>query len=182
MTRMAFICAAVLTAILPARAAQSAHHKSKPEPKPEPTQQEVVEYIRGALLSLSPDDGINDNIDVEFDPSTKVLTITQPDGHCDQFMSALNANDVVWDVFDPSSPTQQRERLIRLTLVSVSGKAARTCYDKENHVDNTVLANRARFLFSLSQAESVPDFQTRMAKAFKKLIELSGRMPEDDLF
>ena len=182
MKPMARIFAATLIAALPACAAQPVHGKPKAPPKPEPTLQETVEYIRGALLSLSPDDGINDNLDVGFNPDTKVLAVLQPDGHCDQFMGSLNANDVVWDVIDPSSTTQQRERLLRLTLVSVSGKKARTCYDKFNHVDPAILDNRARFLFSLSKAEQMPDFQNKMAKALKRLIELSGGTPASNLF
>jgi hypothetical protein len=182
MRQLARICAATLFAILPACSAQTAYGRHKPDPEPGPAVQTVFEFIRGALLSLSPDDGINDNIDVKFDVVTKVLTVTQPDGHCDQFMNSLEANDVVWDVFDPSSQYQQREKLLRVTLVSVSGKAARTCYDKKNRVDNTILTNRARFLFSLSKAQEMPDFQSKMTKAFKKLIELSGGEPEQKLF
>jgi hypothetical protein len=58
------IVAAVLIAILPGCSAQTATHKKKAPPKPEPTAQELFEYIRGALLSLSPEDGINDNLEV----------------------------------------------------------------------------------------------------------------------
>jgi hypothetical protein len=179
---MASICAATLIAILPVCNAQTSTHKKKPDPKPEPTESELVEYIRGALLAYSPQDGINDNIDVKFDPASKALTIAGPTGHCDEFLGALNANETVWDVFDPSDPHQQREKLLRLTLVSVSGKAARTCYDRDNHVDPSMVANRARLLFSLSDTDSVPKFQETMTKAVKKLIVLSGGTPEKDLF
>src|SRR5208337_2066444 len=102
--------------------------------------------------------------------------------HCDEFLGALNANAAVWDVFDPSDPHQEREKLLRLTLVSVSGKAARTCYDKDNHLDPAMVANRARLLFSLSDAEGAPKFQETMIKAVKKLIVLCGGAPEKALF
>lgn len=181
-TQLARFCAALLIGILPVCSAQTSFHKKKADPKPEPTAPELFEYIRGALLSLSPDDGINDNLDVRFDAATHVLTVTQPDGHCDQFLGSLDSNYVVWDIFDPSSQFQTRERLLRVTLVSVSGKPARTCYDKNNHADASTAANRARFLFSLSKVDQVPHFQDRMTKALKKLIVLSGGVPENSIF
>ena len=62
------ILAAVLLGILPACSAQTATHKERGLPQtPEPTAPELFEYIRGALLSLSPQDGINDNVDVTYD-------------------------------------------------------------------------------------------------------------------
>lgn len=182
MTQLARICAVALVATLPACFAQTAHHNKKPPPKPEPTAPELFAYIRGELLALSPEDRINDNLEVSLDPATTVLTVTQPDGHCDLFLNALDANTVVWDVFDASDTYQSREKLLRLTLVSVSGKTARTCYDRQNHVDARTASNRARFLFSLSKADEVPDFEAKMAKAMKKLIMLSGGAPEKDIF
>jgi len=182
MTQLARICAAALIAILPACYAQTTTHKKWPDPKPEPTVQDLFEYVRGALLSLGPDDGVNDNVEVAFDPTSTVLKITLPAGHCDLFLNALNTNTAVWDSFDPSDSAQQREKLLRLSLVSLSGKTARICYDKFNHVDTTLTANRARLLFSLAKAEDVPGFQEKLAKAFKKLIVLSGGAPEQDIF
>jgi len=176
------ILAAVVIAILPACSAQTATHKKKPVPKPEPTAPELFEYIRGALLSLSPEDEINDNIEVTFDAATGVLTVKQPGGHCDDFFGALNANEIVWDDFDPSDSRNTRERLVRVTLVSVSGKTARTCYDKANNVDSTVPNNRVRLMFSYVKADQRPNFQEKMTKAIKKLIELSGGATEKDLF
>ena len=67
-------------------------------------------------------------------------------------------------------------------LVSVSGKTARTCYDKTNQVDPTVPANRVRLLFSYAKADTRPKFQETMTKAIKKLIALTGGAPEKDLF
>ena len=59
---------AALLLILPLCAAQTAKpRKAPPPPKPEPTEAELVEYVRGALLSLSPNDGINDNLEVRYD-------------------------------------------------------------------------------------------------------------------
>lgn len=160
----------------------TAHKKAPPPPKPEPTEPELVEYIRGQLLSLSPSDGINDNLDVRYDETNKVLTLTTPAGHCDIFLSGLNPNNAVWDVFDPSDSDRQREKLVRLTMVSVSGKTARICYDKLDHVDTTLIGNRARLLFSEPKADDVPDFHEKMAKAMKKLIVLVGGAPEKDIF
>lgn len=160
----------------------ASHKKAAPPPKPEPTESDLVEYIRGALLSLSPSDGINDNLDVRYDETNKVLTVTTPAGHCDLFLGGLNPNNAVWDLFDPSDSDRQRERLIRLTMVSVSGKSARTCYDKLDHVDTTLIGNRARLLFSEAKADDVPDFHDKMTKAMKKLIVLDGGAPEKDIF
>ncbi|HEV2486895.1 MAG TPA: hypothetical protein VGT08_15310 [Terracidiphilus sp.] len=182
MTQLARICAAALIAILPACSAQTANHKKRPDPKPEPTAPELFEYIRGSLLTLSPDDGINDNLEVTFNWTTNVMTIAQPSGHCDHFLNALNTNNVVWDVFDPSDAHQTRDKLVRVTLVSVSGTKARVCYDKMNNVDSSVPTNRVRLLFSITKAEGVPGFQDKMTKALKKLIVLSGGAPENKLF
>jgi len=177
------ICAFALLLCTSLCFAQTTTHKRAATPsKPEPTEPELVEYLRGALLSLSPNDGINDNLDIRYDETTKVLTVTTPAGHCDVVLSALNPNNTVWDVFDPSDSDRQREKLLRLTMVSVLGKTARTCYDRLDHVDTTLIGNRARFLFSQPKTDDVPDFQGKMTKAIKKLILLSGGAPEKDLF
>ena len=172
---------AMLIAILPVSSAQTAVHKKTP-PKPEPTAAELFEYIRGALLSLSPEDGINDNLEVKYNLATSAMTVTQPGGHCDEFLGALNANEVVWDDFDPSDARNSRERLVRVTLVSVSGKTARTCYDKANQVDDSGPPNRVRLLFSYAKADQRIKFQESMTKALKKLIALSGGAPEKEIF
>lgn len=182
MMRRACMSAAALLLVLPFCLAQTHAKKAAAPPKPEPTEPELVEYIRGALLSLSPNDGINDNLEVRYDETRKVLTVIGPNGRCDEFINALNPNNVVWDVFDPSDSDRQREKLLRITLVSVIGKNARTCYDASDHVAPDVLGNRARFLFSQSKADDLPDFQVRMTKAFKKLIELTGGETEKELF
>jgi len=182
MTRQAIAGAAMLLLAASCCFAQVAHKKAAPPPKPEPTESDLVEYIRGALLSLSPSDGINDNLDVRYDETNKVLTVTTPGGHCDLFVSGLNPNNAVWDVFDPSDSDRQREKLLRLTMVSVSGKTARTCYDKLDHIDATLIGNRARLLFSEPKADDVPDFHDKMTKAMKKLIVLDGGAPEKDIF
>jgi hypothetical protein len=176
------VLAALLITILHVCPAQTAAPKKKAPPKPEPTAQELSEYIRGALLSLSPEDGINDNLEVTFDAATGVLTVKQPGGHCDEFLAALNPNHVVWDDFDPSDSRNTRERLLRVTMVSVTGKTARTCYDKANQIDPSVPSNRVRLLFSYAKADQRPKFQETMTKAVKKLIALTGGAPEKDLF
>jgi hypothetical protein len=183
MTRWTRMFAATLLIALPLCPAQTARVRKDAAPqKPEPTESELVEYIRGALLSLSPNDGINDNLEVRYDETRKILTVIGPSGRCDEFISALNPNNLVWDVFDPSDSDRQREKLLRLTLVSIIGKNARTCYDKADHVALDVLGNRARFLFSQSKADDLPAFEEKMSKAFKKLIELSGGETEKELF
>jgi hypothetical protein len=154
----------------------------KAPPKPEPTEPELAEYIRGALLSLTPADGINDNTDVGWNAETKVLTVIGPGGRCETALRSLNANAIVWDLYDPSDTERTREKLLRLTLVSVSGKTARTCYDQRGAENPLMPGNRARFLFSQSHADQIPGFQDKMAKAFKKLIALTGGAPEKDLF
>jgi hypothetical protein len=174
MRQFAGICAVALILVLPACTAQTTAHKPKPEPKPEATAPELFEYVRSALLLLTPEDGVNDNLEVTFNWTTNVMTIAQPGGHCDLFMNALNSNDVAWDVFDPSDSHESREKLARLTLVSISGTRARTCYDKAGRVDEGVPANRIRFLFSYSKADQWPGFQTKLTKTLKKLIILSG--------
>jgi hypothetical protein len=175
---MARICAVAVIAVLPACTAETTTRKTRPEPKPEATAPELFEYVRSALLLLTPEDGVNDNLEVTFNWNANVMTISQPGGHCDLYMNALNSNDVAWDVFDPSDAHETRERLVRVTLVSVSGTTARICYDKAGRVDDSVPTNRIRFLFSDNKVDQWPGFKPKLSKALKRLIVLSGGPPE----
>jgi hypothetical protein len=171
----------------PAQAAQVAPkpkpvQQTKKTPTPEPTQQELFDYVRGKLLALTPSDGINDNLEVAFNPDTSVLSITQPDGRCDIFLGAIDTNSAIWEVFDPSDAYHTREDVLRLTLTSMSGKKARTCYDKSGQVDTSLASNHARLLFSVPKADAIPGFSEKMGKAVKKLIVLAGGPPEKELF
>lgn len=182
MKQLRRVCALVLVIVLPACSAQSANHRSRPEPKQDASASELFEYVRSALLLLSPDDGINDNLEVTFDWNKNMMAVAQPGGHCDLFLNALNTNDVAWDLFDPSDAHQTRDKLLRLTLVSVSNTKARICYDKANEVDDTAPSNRVRLLFSYTKAEQWPGFQAKMAKALKRLIVLTGGEEPKELF
>jgi hypothetical protein len=150
--------------------------------KPEASQQELFDYVRGKLLALSPNDGYNDNQEVSFDPATSILSITQPDGRCDIFLSAIDSNSMIWEIYDPSDTYHARAQVLRLTLTSLSGKKARTCYDAHNQVDSSVPGNRARLLFSLQKTNAVTDFSENMNKAVKKLVTLAGGEQEKTLF
>jgi hypothetical protein len=178
MNHWARICAVFLLVAVPVCSAQTERRPRKPDPpKPEPTQMEIFEYVRGKLLALSPGDGINDNLEVDFDPVSSTLSITQPDGRCEIYLDAIDNNSVVWEVVDPSESYHTRESLLRLTLTSLSGKKARTCYDIHHRVDPDLAPNRARLLFSLDKANVVPGFTDKLEKAVKKLVELSGGAP-----
>ena len=72
------VCLALLRPV-PTRRATPSH---------EPTSAELFDYLHGALLAYSPEDRVNDNLDITIDPTATILTIQQPDGHCDIFMSA----------------------------------------------------------------------------------------------
>ena len=174
--------AALLITCLPVCMAQSSGRKGEPVLKADATAPDLFEFVRGALLLLSPDDGINDNAEVTFDWTHNVMTVAQPSGRCDLFLNALNTNNVAWDVYDPSDELQTRDKLLRLTLVAVSNTRARTCYDKMEQVDESVPGNRVRLLFSLSKAEQWPGFQTKMAKAVKRLVVLTGGAAPKELF
>ena len=174
--------AAVLMAVLPECSAQGTARSTRPDPKANASAPELFEYVRSALLLLTPEDGVNDNQEVTMNWTTYVMTIAQPAGHCDLYMNALNANDVAWDVFDPSDAHETREKLVRLTLVSVSGTKARTCYDKAGRTDEGVPSNRIRFLFSYQKADQWPNFQTKLTKALKRLIVLSGGTENKEVF
>ena len=179
------VCAAVLAIAAPLCSAQSAAagtHKKKADPKPELTAQDLYTFIRGSLLSYSPGDRINDTLEVALDPTATVLTITQPDGHCDIFLNALDANTLAWDVYDASDSMQTRAPLARMTVVSIAGKTARTCYDLDNNIDPSTPVTRARLLFSWDRIPEGSGFQTKMTKAFKKLITLSGGAAQKDIF
>jgi hypothetical protein len=163
----------------PHKAAGSGQAHSK---KPEPTPQELVDYVRGKLLELSPNDGINDNQDVSFDAATGVLSVTQPDGRCDVFLGAIDSNSLLWETFDPSDTYHPRAKVLRVTMTSLGGEKARTCYDAHNQLDASVARNRARLLFSLPKTDVVPNFQQNMTKALKKLVLSAGGAPEKDIF
>jgi hypothetical protein len=189
-TVLVFLTACFAAAPPPEQPAQPAptppkakpQHTGKRTPKPEASQQELADYVRGQLLALSPQDGINDNLDVAFDPATSVLSVTQPDGRCDIFLGAIDNNSLLWEVFDPSDTYHQREKVLRVTLTSLSGKKARTCYDGHGQVDTQIARNRARLLFSQSKANATPNFTENMGKALKKLVVLAGGTPEKDIF
>jgi len=177
------LCAgAVATSALPCAAQSKTTQSKKVAPKKEPTATELFAYMRGALLQYSADDGSNDNLEVSIDPTATVLTIKQPDGHCDIFLNALDANTISWDVFDATDSMQTRAPLARLTVVSVAGKKARTCYDVENNIDPAPSVTRARVLFSWEKIPEGSGFQSKFTKALKKLITQSGGAAEASLF
>jgi hypothetical protein len=134
------------------------------------------------MLAYSPADQVNDNLEIAIDPTATVLTIKQPDGHCDIFLNALDANTIVWDVYDASDSMQTRPPLARLTVSAIAGKRARTCYDTENNTDPSTPSTRARILFSWTLIPDGSGFQTKFTKALKKLIKQSGGMTEKDIF
>jgi hypothetical protein len=156
------------------------HHKMG-EPQLQASQQDIFDYIRGKLLSLSPSDGLNDNLEVTFDPASSVLSVTQPDGHCDIFLDGIDTNSALWETVDPSEPYHTRPAVLRVTMNSRAGKRARVCYNTDGKIDLKMASNRARLLFSLSKAEAVPDFTEKMDKAFKKFVVLSGGAPEEKI-
>ena len=164
-----------------AQPVKPAPHAKKPTPKPEPTQQELFEYIRSKLLSLSASDGLNDNLEVAFDPETSVLSVTQPDGRCDIFLSSIDTNSTIWESIDPSDSNHPRAEVLRLTMNSMSGKTAKACYDTQNRIEKTAAPNRARLFFSFSKANGTPDFAENMDKAIKKLIVQCGGAPEEHI-
>lgn len=176
------VCAAVLALALSPCTAQSDTHKKKSPPPHEPTSAELFAYIHGAMLAYSPEDRVNDNLEISIDPTATVLTIKQPDGHCDIFLGALDANTIVWDVYDASDSMQTRPALARLTVDSVVGKKARTCYDTDNNVDPSITSSRARILFSWGMIPDGSGFQAKFTKALKKLIKMSGGMTEKDIY
>jgi hypothetical protein len=178
----ASICAVLLALVAHPCAGQTDTHKKKGPPPHEPTSAELFDYIHGAMLAYSPADQVNDNLEISIDPTATVLTIKQPDGHCDIFLNALDANTIVWDVYDASDSMQTRPPLARLTVSAIAGKRARSCYDTDNNVDPSTPATRARILFSWTLIPEGSGFQAKFTKALKKLIKISGGMTEKDIF
>ncbi|WP_348263812.1 hypothetical protein P8935_04440 [Telmatobacter sp. DSM 110680] len=176
------ICVAVLAITAHPCSGQSDAHKKKGPPPHEPTSAELFDYIHGVMLAYSPADEVNDNLEISIDPTATVLTIKQPDGHCDIFLNALDSNTIVWDVYDASDSMQTRSPLARLTVNAIAGKRARTCYDTDNNVDPSTPSTRARILFSWTLIPDGSGFQTKFTKALKKLIKISGGMTEKDIF
>jgi len=162
--------------------AKPAHKAKKPDPKPEPTEQDLFDYLREKLLSLSPEDGLNDNLDVSYDLDTSIISITQPDGHCDISLNAIDANSALWDTVDASDTNHKRDDVLRLTLTSQNGKQARVCYDRKNQINPSAAANRVRLLFSHSKTDAIPGFMDTMDKAVKKLVALCGGTPEKKIY
>lgn len=172
----------VMLALWPAAGLAQSTTKKKAAPKPEPTSAELFEYIRGSLLAYSADDRVNDNLEVSIDPTFTILSVKQPDGHCDIFLSALDANTISWDVYDASDSSGPRAPLARMTVVSAAGKKARTCYDNDNNVDTTIAPMYARLLFSWDKIPESSGLQTKMTRAMKKLIKQSGGYAAKDIF
>jgi hypothetical protein len=162
----------------PAQKPKLASHPRRGEPKPPPSREELVGYIRGKLLSLSPSDGVNDNLEVAYNADISTLTITQPDGRCDIDLNAIDNNSAVWEIVDPSETNRPRAEVLRLTVNSISGKKARVCYDNQNQIDTSLASNRARLFFSLSKTRATPGFTDKMDKAIKELVVASGGAPE----
>jgi hypothetical protein len=175
-------CATALAIFVIACAAQTQQTHKKAAPKPELTSAELFTYIRGSLMEYSADDGVNDNLEVSIDPTATILTIKQPDGHCDIFLNGLDASTITWDVYDASDSMQTRAPLARMTVIAVAGKKARTCYDTENNIDSSTPITRARILFSWDRIPENSGFQSKFTKAFKNLIKLSGGSEEKDIF
>jgi hypothetical protein len=177
------------TPATPVKTDKPVHHVKAVEPvddadnqAPEPTQEDLAEYLRGKLLLLSPSDGINDNLEVRFDSSTSTLTVIQPTGRCEQFLGALDANNISWDIFDPSDSENPRDKLLRLTTNSVSGERARVCFGMNGQPEEGTSTNRVRLLFSLTKADQIAGFQDKMVKTMKKLIVLSGGVEGEEFF
>jgi hypothetical protein len=177
----AMVYAVVLVIAANPCAGQSSTHK-KQAPAHEPSSSELFAYVHGKLLQYSPEDGVNDNLEISLDPTSTVLTIKQPDGHCDIFLSALDANTIAWDVYDATDSMQTRAPLARLTVDAIAGKKARTCYDTDNNVDPSIPSTRARILFSWDTIPDGSGFQAKFTKALKKLIKLSGGITDKDIF
>ncbi|HMG87865.1 MAG TPA: hypothetical protein VK574_19175 [Terracidiphilus sp.] len=177
-----WVCAAALAVAVYPCTGQTDTHKKKVAPPHEPTSAELFAYVHGVLLAYSAEDGANDNLEISIDPTATILTIKQPDGHCDIYLSALDANTIVWDVYDASDSMQTRPPLARLTVDAMAGKKARTCYDTENNVDPSIPSTRARILFSWAMIPDGSGFQAKFTKALKKLIKLSGGMTDKDIF
>lgn len=175
-------CAAGLVFVVPGCVAQTNAPKKKAPSKPEPTTAELFSYIHGVMLAYSADDRVNDNLDVSIDPTATILTVKQPDGHCDIFLNALDPNTITWDVYDASDSMQTRAPLARMTVVAAAGKRARTCYDGENNLDPSTPPSRARLLFSWDKIPEGSGFQAKMTKAMKKLIAKSGGSAEKNIF
>lgn len=137
------------------------------------TSAELFAYIHGALMEYSADDGVNDNLEVTIDPTATIITIKQPDGHCDIFLDSLDPNTITWDVYDASDSMQTRAPLARMTVIALAGKKARACYDPENNVDPSTPVTRARILFSWDKIPEGSGLQTKFTKAIKRLIVMS---------
>jgi len=178
----ACVCVAVLAVAVYPCTGQTDTHKKKAAPAREPTSAELFAYVHGVMLAYSPEDRVNDNLEISIDPTSTVLTIKQPDGHCDIFLGALDANTIVWDVYDASDSMQTRSPLARLTVDAIAGKRARTCYDAENNLDTSIPSSRARILFSWAMIPDGSGFQAKFTKALKKLIKLSGGMTDKDIY
>jgi hypothetical protein len=177
------ICAAALAAGAPACVSQNSIHKTKKAPPPPPmTSAELFAYLHGALMEYSADDGVNDNLEVTIDPTATILTIKQPDGHCDIFLDSLDPNTISWDVYDASDSMQTRAPLARMTVVALAGKKARTCYDPENNIDPSTPVTRARILFSWDKIPEGSGLQSKFTKAFKRLVLMSEGAEEKTAF
>ena len=149
-----------------------------PAPDPEPTMEETYEYIRGKLLTLATEDPRNAITFVSFENATCTLkTIDQGGRKNELLIGNLDTNNLAWEIYDPNTGYSKQ---LRITLLARVGKTGGTqsLHDKvtANELQSVPLA------FSLTKAAEVPDFQTKMIKAFTHLIVLCGGPAPKELF
>ena len=139
----------------------------------QPTKQETFEYFRGKLLSLKYYYAHKGDIkDISYNEKDCIFEIFYDNVFKDEdeiFFGNLDANNITWEI------SNDKAYLI-MTIVSKGGFFA--CY----HFSNDYLQNKpsfATFYFNTYKAADIPDFQERMSKAVKRLIELCGGKKED---
>ena len=156
----------------------------KPEPKPEPTAQELFEYVRSALILLSPDDGINDNLEVTFNPATQLddrNAARRPLRSISRMRSTQTMS--AWDVFDPSDASRvPRTALAPYTGLRQRQEGAEPATTRQNKSMQALPANRVRLLFSLSQGGPVAQLPGQIVKGLQESHRAERCRTREDIF
>ena len=149
-----------------------------PAPPPEPTKEETLNYIHGKLLSLAPDSPALTDVKVNQETCGISLIYNGNDPHPTMdvaYIWNLDAGSLSWTV--DQSKTLLLLRIAARSNLTGSGHEFR---EETRPHDTITEIGYAQFRFSLAAAAEVPDFQSKMDKAFKRLIQLcSGRGVSD---
>jgi hypothetical protein len=152
----------------------------------------LLNFLRAKIMVLAPDSFFfNYMIDAAYNEYNCTLAFachSRSDMNSLRIIdfSQLDANSLVWEIYQPP---KYYKRSLRLTLIGKNGSGTIKEYRYNGHDlsprDYTASfngeiepASPPSFLFDVSKAADIPNFQEEVSKAVKRLIELCGGKKE----